>query len=51
MKKNEEPKLDLSQLSPEDQEEMRLNLPWGWIIFFAVLVALMIFCFVMIMIL
>ena len=40
--KEEEPKIDLSQLSEEDQQEMKVTFPWGWAIFFGVMAVLII---------
>lgn len=40
--KEEEPKIDLSQLSEEDQQEMKVAFPWGWAIFFGVMAVLII---------
>ncbi len=46
--KEEEPKIDLSQLSEEDQKEMRPPFPWGWAIFFGVMAILIVVCIIVI---
>ena len=40
--KEEEPKIDLSQLSEEDQKELKPSFPLGWAIFFGVMAVLII---------
>lgn len=45
----EENKIEAEEEATE--ENAKLPIPWGWVIFFGVIVSLAIFCFIMIMVL
>jgi hypothetical protein len=47
-RKKSELKIDESQLSEEDRKELHPKFPWGWVIFFGVLVSLIIACMIVI---
>jgi len=46
--KEEEPKIDLSQLSEEDQKELKPSFPLGWAIFFGVMAVAIVACIIVI---
>jgi hypothetical protein len=47
-RKKSELKIDESQLSEEDRQELHPKFPWGWVIFLGVLVTLIIVCMIVI---
>ena len=47
-KKIEAQEVEAKEEAPE--EIVKLPIPWGWVIFFGVIVSLALFCFIMIMV-